>query len=1366
MRRSRSVLGMGAKCPGGGGGPSRTQASTACMAYALLHPLLLSPPPQQDFLEACERKPVQVQSASQEACGALLCLRALTAEPGSADAAASPAVAASAASSGSPLPEEGLQCILEVIIKPAAARVLDPTLPGAAAAAGTADTRRRAAAVMEVQLAFVELVRWLHRSSRALAGHDAIMGKTMAIIAQLVEYPYWYGLVDKSNKEDYEARKAAKKELTKRLAVPPPDKHPLARKHKTLVPAASTAVPSASAEGTAGAAAGSSSSSSNRSSGPVHFFPYLMGILMAVPRQSPESRATAAWLAVELLRCADPKVQAALAPPPPSLSPSPAWALVPPPPSLGDLDCWAPMWRMWLDPHVAVAVGAGSFPLPADPDGLLYGGEVLLPMSVSAKQEVTVTWSDGTETRQPAGAGRRLARDAQGLACWGALVQAALGAVLQASQPAGVDASTEGIAEAPILRSLAAELAALPTPPTQIGDSAAAAATCNDSGSLEKPEQAQPAALARVRREHVLSALVSCLLPFLTGQRLAVAAHVLTELLPAAAPWLAGEVVTLYGEITEAAAAARGRAASGVSVPMPMVLLRAPAVMPEVSAMMELWAAQGAPFHHQWVPRLLTALLGPLAAADAQQRSAAATAPVPGAHASVYALPLLLRSALMSPAIALGCLTVEALDELLRLCSTWSPSASTAAAATPAAATENVCPAAMLTELLCAIAATAASDSGPPVPKEHRAKAVAILLHAVCATASDPAASSSAAAGGAVGGASADAAGKQQLLTVALVQVTADRSAVEEWQGSLLAPTAPGQQSPASAATAAEEVAAVLATAAAAALAPGSFGTSSIHGAAAAAAVTGETATLLLRASRALAAGPLALSLRRALVAHNQAVALSSLQHLLDAALMDRASISAAAVSDLIVPLMMQLCGAATLLPSAAVAASPHVPLPPTVRTAVLRLLAPEQLPAVVAAGASLGGVELEGWVAAVLASALPTAVDAGERSHLPVGMAAADFFDAVIRVCSGEPGAGGLAGTRASALGAAAHLATMARVLSHCPSPWSPSTSSQASADANQHLQVDTTSNGAGSSSRWRCLDSSLPALVRLRATSTSRDVQRSCCELLVVLLQLGESDRQALMRPWSSGWIPPTATTEAGAKCGPSNGANSAAAGGSSAPFLCAETGQRNRQLPPVVRSEDFDLALATLQAQMLQPSATAPATAAQQDGTASSARVPSDLILTPTTQRNVQLIREAAESGVPLLLSGDTGVGKTATVAHVAASLGRKLVRFNLSSKVGVRSCAAPSVPCEGRLRAYVRRAFERGYSFLPVKPYYLHCHQIFWRVVVAGDDARPDRAAAAQGQGHQQRCAGRRPGGGAGDGAAAFRRRLQPGPLAAA
>eukprot|EP00198_Chlamydomonas_reinhardtii_P010514 XP_001699851.1 predicted protein [Chlamydomonas reinhardtii] len=863
------------------------------------------------------------------------------------------AVAASAGSSGLPLPEEGLQCILEVIIKPAAARVLDPTLPGAAAAAGTADTRRRAAAVTEVQLAFVELVRWLHRSSRALAGHDAVMGKTMAIIAQLVEYPYWYGLLDKSNKEDYEARKAAKKELTKRLAVPPPDKHPLARKHKTLVPAAS-------AEGTAGAAAGSSSSS-NRSSGPVHFFPHLMGNLMAVPRQRPESRAAAAWLAVELLHCADPKVQAALAPPPPSLSPSPASALAPPPPSLGDLDCWAPMWRMWLDPHVAVAVGAGSFPLPADPDGLLYGGEVLLPMSVSAKQEVTVTWSDGTETRQPAGAGRRLARDAQGLACWGALVQAALGAVLQASQPAGAGAGAEGIAEAPILRSLAAELAALPTPPTQIGDT----------------------------------------------------------------------------------------------------------VMPEVSAMMELWAAQGAPFHDQWVPRLLTALLGPLATADAQQHSAA-TAPAPAAHSSVYALPLLLRSALLSPAIALGCLTVEALDKLARLCSTWSPSASTAAAAIPAAAAEDVCPAAMLTELLCAIAATAASDSGPPVPKEHRAKAVAILLHAVCATASDPAASSSAAAGGT----NAGAAGKQQLLAAALVQATADRSAVEEWQGSLLAPTASGQQSSASAATAAEEVAAVLATAAAAALAPGSFGASSIHGAAAAAAVTGETATLLLRASRALAAGPLALSLRRALVAYNQAVALSSVQHLLKAAIMDRASISAAAVSDLIVPLMMQLCGAATLLPSAAVAASPH----------------------------------------------------------------------------------------------------------------------------------------------------------------------------------------------------------------------------------------------------------------AQMLQPSATAPATAAQQGGTASSARVPSDLTLTPTTQRNVQLIREAAESGVPLLLSGDTGVGKTATVAHVAASLGRKLVRFNLSSKVTTQDLIARPLLKAKAINGSVQGGGQEEELVMELQPFAAAFSQGHW-LLLDEVNLAPDQVLAA-------------------------------------
>jgi hypothetical protein len=60
---------------------------------------------------------------------------------------------------------------------------------------------------------------------------------------------------------------------------------------------------------------------------------------------------------------------------------------------------------------------------------------------------------------------------------------------------------------------------------------------------------------------------------------------------------------------------------------------------------------------------------------------------------------------------------------------------------------------------------------------------------------------------------------------------------------------------------------------------------------------------------------------------------------------------------------------------------------------------------------------------------------------------------------------------------------------------------------------------------------------------------------------------------------------------------------------------------------------------------------------------------LVLTTTTKINVNSVVEVANTRLPLLLSGGTGVGKSATIAEAASRSGKTLVRFNMSSRVTI-------------------------------------------------------------------------------------------------
>ncbi|KAK9820719.1 hypothetical protein WJX74_002690 [Apatococcus lobatus] len=62
-------------------------------------------------------------------------------------------------------------------------------------------------------------------------------------------------------------------------------------------------------------------------------------------------------------------------------------------------------------------------------------------------------------------------------------------------------------------------------------------------------------------------------------------------------------------------------------------------------------------------------------------------------------------------------------------------------------------------------------------------------------------------------------------------------------------------------------------------------------------------------------------------------------------------------------------------------------------------------------------------------------------------------------------------------------------------------------------------------------------------------------------------------------------------------------------------------------------------------------------------------STFVLTATTQENIHRVRQAALAGIPLLLEGDTGIGKSATIQAAASEAKANLVRFNMSSHITV-------------------------------------------------------------------------------------------------
>ncbi len=87
---------------------------------------------------------------------------------------------------------------------------------------------------------------------------------------------------------------------------------------------------------------------------------------------------------------------------------------------------------------------------------------------------------------------------------------------------------------------------------------------------------------------------------------------------------------------------------------------------------------------------------------------------------------------------------------------------------------------------------------------------------------------------------------------------------------------------------------------------------------------------------------------------------------------------------------------------------------------------------------------------------------------------------------------------------------------------------------------------------------------------------------------------------------------------------------------------------------------------------------------------------LVETKSTVANLNLILQMARNQMPLLLEGGTGVGKSATIDEAAKRAGRRLVRFNLSSRVGVDDLIGRvTIESDGVLR-FRRQPFTEAYE----------------------------------------------------------------------
>lgn len=436
------------------------------------------------------------------------------------------------------------------------------------------------------------------------------------------------------------------------------------------------------------------------------------------------------------------------------------------------------------------------------------------------------------------------------------------------------------------------------------------------------------------------------------------------------------------------------------------------------------------------------------------------------------------------------------------------------------------------------------------------------------------------------------------------------------------------------------------------------------------AAAAGGVAALIEAASQ-LTGGAEARACRRALALYDN----GSLLHMLSAAL---ASLHLERTIRLqVVALLVRLCvcGAAAAGAgggSADGGGRPMQPLPPgaddssPAEAAVsntINALALRHMELVLEA--PLEALETKEWATAVVAGSAaparaamwrgaPAALEEGpsaEAASLPAAPAAAQYIQAVLRQVKAA-GPDTADAPQPTQPGAARHLLMLTQVL------------------VASRGQVD----------RLRLFAACAHEVVELLG-SAEQQVRRCAADLLGCLADLpaGSPERKALAAAYGS-----TAAGSGGGSGSSVAAAQDAWAGSPAASgqpcSIAAEVRQAAAGSHFLGISSDRDFDAASLAVQQVQASMAASAAGSAPLGgegaaaleataaTAAGAAGGSGLVLTATTLRNLQVIDEAAACGQPLLLSGATGVGKSASIAHVARKAGTRAIRVNMSDKVG--------------------------------------------------------------------------------------------------
>lgn len=1253
-----------------------------------------------------------------------------------------------------PLSEADLTSILEFIVKPAAARILCPTLltpPPSSAAAGPSTSSSTAAthgptllcAVVSLQLAVVELLAWAHRCTDTGANprHAPLLSTMRRVVVLQREYPFWYAYGDEkvvakavsrhleegSPPTLAELAPSLAKLLGKRAGGDPLERLKSSRRVSPDTPLLPHLVrlldpPSLIAALQAQAAAPSTIAAKAASAASAAF--------------SVQSQEAVSWLLTNLLDMAAPGTPVA---PDAKLT---AAILV----GLPAVD-WQPVWRLWLDPRVIV--GFRGLPPSAAASSALLTREYTHavrpkgPLGLMRKQDKgnagAACWSDGLESKVPSSGGRL----SRGDDVWPVL-RAALRACLPvaASAPADPDSASATTQPARTAHSAPQSLSTLER--VLVGPLADALQQQeNQSPGVSAVRQEQQeeeqedgyslgARLHAARSTHVADCFLAQLLPLLpemSPQSVEATSSPLEEVLSQVLcdrPSPPHLIMAVAGSLGNAVLAALSRQSSAPH----------PSPIPPPRTLCLLWLAAGRAgsaseegrddstlFHQQWAQRLLETLLnlGP---------HAVMTPPAGGGGDVVAtALAVLLCSLWCCPESVPQLLSPSVWGTLAALCEgvaqagTWPilhyPHAPDSAAAVPPHVTDPAehqptfsLSASPTCVLLCCVLRSAdahmqGNRTGVPLPydpqKDHRhAQLITLLLNAfstACTSAAaQPLAGEAAPAGSRQAYEDVAEAVVQLAEALGVVVCGDDRGPRDAWQPAAISSH---QLADLNGRDSRSSIASPTMTGFAGYDAAASWLCAALHGVVSVGStVLGEAAADALSTLAALTSGPTA-TLRRAVLRVGGASTIESLLTLATDVCWPPACVAPA------VCLLMQLCaaappaaapqppprdtdGLATASTAALADGSSDGGLAAAVQAAVERLLdcssrgdsdtqgrshARMLLPAVIDAASVLGARELEAWVAVVARTSAVSDRQRQEQQPAEVQPAiaaaaaaarsslAARYLEAAVQSCAslsrGAPWAAMCPSSSNNSGGASPgvaywpgfkHLATLARHIS-------------AAQDRPQYAPC-------------------LPALVDLLGCTPHKDVRALCSDLCGLLLGLGAEDQRKLQLGFGSWLKTPGASYALAGPVGAAE-AGAAVAAGSAPPgqsFILADVARRRETHMASIRSEDFDEAHAWLQRQVERRSAdggggtAAGSSAAGAVGASGAQRGNGGLVLTRTTVQNLQHIEAAVEAELPLLLSGDTGVGKSASVAHVAASQGKQLIRFNMSAQVRAVALAA--------------------------------------------------------------------------------------------